>query len=127
MPLRDLLKRFTTSQLEQDELSLKEFCESLPEHTLLGDVELRKLMVMVGEIESLRIVPSRDGTPWLEALLNDGSGKLVIVWTGRKSIAGVRPGTRLVLKGRPSLHTRSRRPVVYNPIYRLIPVDSPQS
>jgi hypothetical protein len=64
----------------------------------------------------------RAGVPALEAELFDGTDALDVVWLGRRSIAGIEPGRRLVAHGRIS-HARGRR-VLFNPRYELRPVGS---
>jgi hypothetical protein len=68
----------------------------------------------------VRIVPKPDGSPWLEATISDGTGSLTAMWTGRKKIAGIRPGQRLVVKGRGSPTGPGGRLVIVNPRYELI-------
>ena len=53
----------------------------------------------------------------LEAELYDGSGALALVWLGRRSIAGVVPGSRMSVTGLVTLV--NGRPVMYNPKYEL--------
>jgi hypothetical protein len=74
----------------------------------------------VGEISSLRIVPRKDKTKWLEASLTDGTGTLVAMWTGRRRIAGIRPGQRLLVQGRCSPTGPGGRMMMYNPLYELL-------
>jgi hypothetical protein len=73
----------------------------------------------MGEIASLRIVP-RAGSPSLEATLTDGSGSLLVVWTGRRKIAGVAPGKRLVISGRGAPQGPKNRLMILNPRYELL-------
>ena len=99
--------------------ALRDFCSSLSGYTPIGDVVAREEVSVVGEIASLRIVP-RAGCPSLEATVNDGTGTIVASWTGRRQIAGVSPGRRLVITGRANPSGPSGRFVVYNPRYELL-------
>jgi hypothetical protein len=74
---------------------------------------------VVGEITSLRIVP-RAGSPSLEATITDGTGSMLVVWTGRRKIAGVSPGKRLVLSGRGAATGPKGRLLMFNPSYELL-------
>jgi hypothetical protein len=116
---RKLLQRLTTSDAELDRERLRQFCADVPGVTPIGDAEPRKEITVAGEISSLRIVP-RAGTPSLEVTVKDGSGSLVIVWTGRRNIPGVAPGKRLVLSGRGTTQGAGGRLVILNPRYELL-------
>ena len=86
-----------------------------------GDLHklIRRRASLVGEITALRIVP-RAGTASVEATISDGSGALVAVWTGRRRIAGVVPGRRLMINGRGAPTGSRGRLLFYNPRYELL-------
>lgn len=119
MAFRKLLQRLTTSDADLDRERLRQFCSDVPGVTAIGDAQARQEITVAGEISSLRIVP-RAGTPSLEVTVKDGSGSLLIVWTGRRQIPGVAPGKRLVLSGRGSPQGAGGRLVVLNPRYELL-------
>lgn len=120
MPAFRKLKDFlTTSDADLDRVRLGAFCRGLPGVTPIGDAAPRQEVTVAGEISSLRIVP-RAGSPSLEATVTDGSGSLVVVWTGRRRIPGVAPGKRLVLSGRGSPQGAGGRLMVLNPRYELL-------
>ena len=120
MTLRGLLKKVTTSQDDIDHQKLLEFCARAGVTTTIGAMEPRQEATVAGQIASLRIVPSSTGSPWLEATVQDGTGTLVVLWTGRRRIAGVRPGAKLIVSGRPTPAGRTGRPTLYNPDYELL-------
>ena len=119
MALKKLFHRLTAPATELDLERLRKFCESRPGVTPIGELQPRAEGTAVGEITSLRIVP-RAGSPSLEATVTDGSGSLVLVWTGRRKIAGVTPGKRLVVSGRASAAGPHRRLLMFNPRYELL-------
>jgi len=119
MAFKKLIQRIKTSDADLDRERLRQFCADLPGVTPIGDAEARQEVTVAGEITSLRIVP-RAGTPSLEATVNDGSGSLVVVWTGRRNIPGVAPGKRLVLSGRGAPQGTGARLTVFNPRYELL-------
>ena len=119
MAIRDLFRRLTVSDAELDRERLRQFCRDLPGVTPIGDAQPREEVTVAGEISSLRIVP-RAGTPSLEATVSDGSGSIVVVWTGRRHIPGVAPGKRLVLSGRGAPQGAGNRLTVFNPRYELL-------
>jgi hypothetical protein len=116
---RKLLQRLTVSDAELDRERLRQFCQDVPGVTAIGEAVARQEITVAGEISSLRIVP-RAGTPSLEATVNDGTGSLVVVWTGRRQIPGVTPGKRLVLSGRGTAQGAGGRLMVLNPRYELL-------
>ncbi len=119
MAIRDLFRRLTVSDAELDRERLRQFCRDVPGVTAIGDAKPRDEVTVAGEISSLRIVP-RAGTPSLEATVNDGTGSMVVVWTGRRQIPGVAPGKRLVLSGRGTPQGAGARLTVFNPRYELL-------
>jgi RecG-like helicase len=116
---RKLLQRLTVSDADLDRERLRQFCRDVPGVTPIGEAQPRQEVTVAGEITSLRIVP-RAGTPSLEATVNDGTGSLVVVWTGRRNIPGVAPGKRLVLSGRGAPQGSANRLTVFNPRYELL-------
>lgn len=73
----------------------------------------------VGVLQSVTLRP-REGVPAVEAELYDGSGKVTLVWLGRRQIRGIEPGRGIVVQGRLTGHTA--RPTVFNPKYDLRPM-----
>lgn len=71
-----------------------------------------------GRLTSVVHTP-RQSLPTVEAELWDGSGTVLLVWLGRRRIAGIEPGRSLVARGR--LATRAGEPIMYNPWYELQP------
>ena len=119
MAFRKLLHRLTISDAELDRERLRRFCTDLPGVTPIGEALARQEITVAGEISSLRLVP-RAGTPSLEVTVSDGSGSMVVVWTGRRNIPGVAPGKRLVLTGRGTPQGPGGRLTVLNPRYELL-------
>ena len=119
MPLRKILRRLTTPMSEYDLERLKDFCSGHAECLSIGEAQPRREVSLVGEITSVRIVP-RAGAPSLEASISDGTGSLVAVWTGRRKIAGIGPGKRLVISGRGAPIAPGGRLLFYNPRYELL-------
>ena len=78
----------------------------------------RRRVKVSGVIRSVVLRP-RQGVPALEAELYAGSGNLVLVWLGRREIAGVEPGRRLKVEG--LVCTRDGRRSMFNPRYELRP------
>lgn len=73
---------------------------------------------VAGVLRSVTLRP-REGVPAVEAELFDGSGRLTVVWLGRRRIHGIEPGRRIVVHGRITGNTD--RPTIFNPRYELRP------
>jgi Amino acid permease len=84
--------------------------------TRIADVRWRDHVTIRGEVRSLRVVSQHD-SPTLELVVDDGSGALSIVFLGRRSIAGIEIGTRLVATA--TLGVFKGRLSMLNPIYEL--------
>jgi len=120
MALRDRLKKFTATPAQLDQAKLKDFCANFPDARPIAELAPRERGTVVGEIRSWRIVPKADGSPWLEAVISDGSGTVVAMWTGRKRIAGIHEGRRLMITGRGHATGRTGRIRLMNPRYQLL-------
>ncbi len=123
MKIKDRLQKLRTPAEEFGRAQLRDFCGDLcarvPDITPIADVAPRQEVSAVGEITSLRIVP-RAGSPSLEATVTDGSGTIIASWTGRRQIAGVSPGRRLIVHGRANPCGPAGRMVLFNPTYELL-------
>ena len=118
MPLRKLVDRVTRGVEESDREALAAFCDDLDGLVHLDQLPLRVPVRFGGEITSVRIVPHA-GAPALEVTVNDGRGSVVAVFLGRRKIAAMKPGRRLVAEGVATARGPER--LVYNPWYRFIP------
>ncbi len=112
---RRVLKKLSASadELEADDLQAERQTHGCQRIEAVQD---RELVTVFGQLNSVSLAP-RAGTPTLEAALYDGSGVLTLVWLGRRTIAGIKPGASLVAWGRVSCHDGRR--VLYNPRYEL--------
>ena len=119
MALKNLFKNLTTPVTQLDAERLRKFCESRPGALSITDLPPRVEGTVVGEITSVRIVP-RAGSPSMEATITDGTGSILVVWTGRRKIAGIAPGRRLVVSGRGAATGPKGRLLMFNPSYELL-------
>ncbi len=119
MGIRSLIARLSTPIEEIDAEKLRAFCAQRGQ-VPIAEIEPRAEVTAVGQISSIRTVP-HGAASWLEVTMSDGDDSLVVMWTGRRSIAGVSPGRRLVVKGRAlPLSPGSRRLKMLNPSYELL-------
>ncbi len=87
--------------------------------TRIRDCQDRQIVTVTGTLRTVTLRP-RAGVPALEAELFDGTAPLDVVWLGRRSIAGIEPGRRIVASGR--ISQNRGRLVLFNPKYELRPV-----
>lgn len=104
----------TTDQHDADELRA--------DTTRLGarciaDLELREIATVSGVLRSTTLAPLGH-TPSLTAEMYDGTQKLHLVWLGRRTIRGVRPGTYVRATGR--VCDRAGVRTIYNPSYEIL-------
>ena len=69
-----------------------------------------------GDVRRLRVQPQA-GVRTLELQLSDGTGRLIVLFMGRRSIPGVECGSRLLIEGTPVAGERGL--MLYNPSYEL--------
>lgn len=75
-------------------------------------------VTVAGKVLAIDIRPE-GSAPALEVCLDDGSGKVFVVWLGRRRIPGIYEGRALVVHGR--LNCVTDHPTIYNPRYELLP------
>lgn len=85
--------------------------------TPIGDVRWRDRVTIAGRVQTLR-VRTGGGSTTLEAVIEDDTGAMSIVFTGRKQIGGLEVGTRLRAQGMAAEHRG--RLAILNPTYALI-------
>lgn len=120
MELKKGLQRLRAPTVERDRERLRHFCASCPGTMPISEVAPRAEATVVGEITCVAVVPHRGGAPWLEATVSDGTDSVTALWTGRRRIAGIRPGQRLMLSGRGTPRGSEHRLLFYNPKYELL-------
>jgi RecG-like helicase len=106
------------SSTDQDARDLRHRYAADATHQCIGQVPDREVVRLRGTLKTVTLRP-RGGVPALEAELYDGTGVIMIVWLGRRRIAGIDPGRSLQVQGRIGRHDGDR--VMYNPRYELIP------
>ena len=74
---------------------------------------------IAGRVRSMRVAPQHDA-PTLELVLVDGTGGISVVFLGRRAIAGVDVGTRMLVEGTVGVH--KARLALLNPSYQLLAV-----
>jgi RecG-like helicase len=114
--LKKFVDRLTKPVEELDRDSLIEFCDA--QGTMpIQSVALRTPIKVAGEVRSVKIVP-RAGAPALEVAISDGRGTLTAVFLGRRKIAGVTPGRRLLVDG--VARASGHQVFMVNPAYTIL-------
>jgi len=83
----------------------------------IAEVRWRERARVKGRVRSLRVQPWA-GTPTVECVVIDESGGLIVVFLGRRWIAGIQPGTVLTVEGMVGEH--QGRPAIINPDFELV-------
>ncbi len=83
----------------------------------IKDAPSRTPVQLRGTLRTVTLRP-RGGVPALEAELFDGTDTLILIWLGRRRIAGIGPGRAVQVSGRIGEHDGQR--VLYNPRYELL-------
>jgi hypothetical protein len=113
-----MLDRLASTQedLESEELQEDTHASGC---TSISECTDRQIVKVTGTLRTVTLRP-RAGVPALEAELFDGTAPLDVVWLGRRSIAGIEPGRKLIASGRIAM-SHGRR-VLFNPKYELRPL-----
>ncbi|KQY59431.1 hypothetical protein ASD11_07650 [Aeromicrobium sp. Root495] len=107
------LNRLSSEQQEVSELqdeAAKAGC------TLIASQPERCYATIHGVVRSVTLRPT-GGVQALEVQLYDGSDAVTLVWLGRRTITGIRPGRKLTAEGR--IGRRGPERIIYNPRYEL--------
>jgi hypothetical protein len=113
--LRSVLRRLTRSQTQADAVEEQERSRRMG-GTPCSELSGRRRVRLAGTLRSVTLRP-RAGTPALEAELFDGTGSVVLIWLGRREIAGIDAGRTVRVEGLVSCS--DGRKVMYNPTYEL--------
>lgn len=84
----------------------------------VADVPDRARAWVAGTIRTVTLRPVA-GVPALEAEVYDGSGSLIVIFLGRRSIPGIDLGRDIAVSGR--ISRQKNRVIMYNPRYELLP------
>jgi amino acid transporter len=82
----------------------------------IAESQHRERVELAGTLEAVTTRP-RGGSLTMEAELWDGTGRVTLVWLGRREIAGIQPGRRIVVHGR--LTSQHGHRTIFNPSYEL--------
>jgi amino acid transporter len=78
----------------------------------------REMADLAGTLRTVTLRP-RGTSLTMEADLWDGTGSVRLIWLGRRHIPGIKPGRRVIVRGRVARIKGER--TIYNPMYQLRP------
>lgn len=112
-----LRHRLTASaqRLDAAELESEVENEKLP-CAKVKTVHEGELAVVAGRLRSVAYSPT-ENVPIVEAELYDGTAALTLVFLGRRRIAGIEPGRKVLARGRVGTHNGQL--AIFNPWYEL--------
>ncbi|HET7901009.1 MAG TPA: OB-fold nucleic acid binding domain-containing protein [Candidatus Nanopelagicales bacterium] len=117
---RGLFSRWARTQSELDADTLEERA-SVQGATLVRDCNRGQATTIAGRLRSVTLRPVASA-PAVEAELWDGTGRLTLLFLGRRRIPGITPGRSLVVTGRPII--RDGEWCMVNPRYVLKPASA---
>jgi RecG-like helicase len=120
MGLRQAIRRFFHRIAESDEqrmaTEIQDWASAIPGTTPIADAPTRVPVKLAGVVKRITVHPEH-GLEALEAVLTDGTGEISVLWMGRRSIAGLTLGTRVVVEGVVGEQRQGRRMV--NPSFEF--------
>jgi len=84
----------------------------------IADCRHREVVDVAGTLRAVTLRPGGNSLT-MEAELWDGTGRVLLLWLGRRDIPGIEPGRKLVVHGRMTSVKGER--AIYNPAYELQP------
>jgi len=85
--------------------------------TAIHAVEHRQRARVAGRVHSVSVQPW-SGVPTFECVLVDGTGAITVAFLGRRDVAGLEPGTKLVVEGAVGSHRG--RLAILNPLWEFL-------
>jgi hypothetical protein len=106
------------SETDEERLAeeVRTWAGSIPGTIRIADAQVRSGAKLAGIVRRITILPV-EGLEALETVLWDGTGELTAIWLGRRSIAGLALGSRLVVEGVVGVERGERRMV--NPTFEF--------
>jgi hypothetical protein len=115
-PIKRFLRRMSETDEERLADEVRTWAESIPGTIRIADAPLRTRAKLAGIVRRITILPV-EGLEALETVLWDGTGEVTAIWLGRRSIAGLALGSRLVVEGVVGQERGERR--IVNPTFEF--------
>jgi RecG-like helicase len=95
---RRLFGRLSESDENRLAEELRSWAADVPDTTRIAHAPSRSHVRIAGVVKRITVYPA-EGSEAVEAVISDGTGEVSVVWMGRRSIPGLRLGTRVVVEG----------------------------
>jgi RecG-like helicase len=96
--LRRFLDRLTETDEARLSAEIREWADSVAGSVRIAEAPSRERVRIAGIIRRMTVFPMKDNES-LEAHVSDGTGEVVIRFMGRRSIAGLGLGSKIVVEG----------------------------
>ena len=114
--LRRWLVRLTETDEARLDAEIQEWAQAVTGSVRIREAPLRERVKIAGVIRRLTVLPTKDNEA-LETVVSDGTGEVVVRFTGRREISGLTLGTRVVVVG--VLGERQGGVQMMNPVLEL--------
>lgn len=115
-PVRRFFRRMAESDEQRYSEEIAAWAAKVPGAVPIREARPRSRVRLAGVVRRITVRPI-EGSESLEALLDDGTGEVRVVWMGRRSIRGLNLGTRLIVDGLLAEHRSERR--IVNPTFEF--------
>ncbi len=95
---RRFMRRLSESDEERLAAEVTEWAASVPDTVRISAAPSRTPVRLATVVKRTSMIPG-EAFDSLEAVLSDGTGEVIAVWTGRRGIPGLVLGKRLVVEG----------------------------
>lgn len=114
---RRIVRRLTSSNAElvSEQLAQDAFAAGCQQ---IQNARVRERVHLRGTVQAITLSPEFD-KGGLDVELDDGTGRITLVWMGRRLIPGIDVGRRIDVWG--TLTISEGRRVIFNPAYQLGP------
>lgn len=113
--MRQAIADLMRTDAEREAAELKETSRNAGA-TTIDCCHCGEVVTVCGPLRSVTLRPAH-GVASVEAELYDGSGRISLIWLGRREIRGIEPGRLISATGR--LTRTDGGPTIYNPRYTL--------
>jgi len=96
--IRRFLERLSESDESRLAAEVREWAGRVPGCTPIVDASVRQRVRLAGVVTRITVLPT-EGNESLEAILFDGTGEVIVVFMGRRTIPGLSLGTKLAVEG----------------------------
>jgi RecG-like helicase len=115
-PVRRFFRRMAESDEQRYAAEIAAWAAKVPGAVPIREATPRSKVKLAGVVRRITVRPI-EGSESLEALLDDGTGEVRVVWMGRRAIKGLNLGTRLIVDGLLAEHQSEHRMV--NPTFEF--------